>query len=315
MPDRQELETFVAMAVLAPSSHNTQPWLFQIGKDCIRLIADRTRALPVNDPVDRELTISCGCALMNLRIVGAASGYGVRVSLFPEPNDEDVFADVEFSVAGNATLSALFDAIPNRHTYRKRFAEREVSKQKTNQLEASAARENAELCFVGDDATQVAVCNLVSEGDRLQWANPSWRRELAQWMHARRVGDGLALPGFAAPVARAIIRRFDIGKGVGASDAELFKHSPLIGVLTTDNDKARDWLTAGQALQRVLLTAAAAGLQVSYLNQPIELPELRTRLANIAGINGVPQILFRIGYPIDAPTKAPRRDTEDVIIA
>jgi hypothetical protein len=30
-------------------------------------LADRTRALPVTDPEDRELTISCGCALFNLR--------------------------------------------------------------------------------------------------------------------------------------------------------------------------------------------------------------------------------------------------------
>jgi hypothetical protein len=47
-------------AVLAPSSHNTQPWVFRIGASEIDLFADRTRALPVNEPEDRELTIRCG---------------------------------------------------------------------------------------------------------------------------------------------------------------------------------------------------------------------------------------------------------------
>ena len=36
--------------------------------ETVELLADRTRALPVNDPQDRELTISCGCALFNLRV-------------------------------------------------------------------------------------------------------------------------------------------------------------------------------------------------------------------------------------------------------
>jgi len=49
-------------AILAPSSHNTQPWRFAVRERTIDLYADRTRALPVNDPDDRELTISrCGC--------------------------------------------------------------------------------------------------------------------------------------------------------------------------------------------------------------------------------------------------------------
>ena len=68
--DRRLLEA----AVQAPSSHNTQPWLFRVEDGAVHLLADRTRALPVNDPDDRELTISCGCALLNLR-VAAATGW------------------------------------------------------------------------------------------------------------------------------------------------------------------------------------------------------------------------------------------------
>lgn len=43
-------------AVLAPSSHNTQPSLFHVSHSTIDLFADRDRALPVNDPNDRDLT-------------------------------------------------------------------------------------------------------------------------------------------------------------------------------------------------------------------------------------------------------------------
>ena len=47
------LEALVAAAVHAPSLHNTQPWLVRCAGDTVELYADRTRALPVNDPFDR----------------------------------------------------------------------------------------------------------------------------------------------------------------------------------------------------------------------------------------------------------------------
>ena len=75
--------TLVGEAILSPSSHNTQPWRFRTSDTAIDVFADRTRALPVNDPEDRELTISCGCALFNLRAAAAAHGLGVTVTLLP----------------------------------------------------------------------------------------------------------------------------------------------------------------------------------------------------------------------------------------
>jgi hypothetical protein len=55
-------------AFVAPSGHNTQPWLFRVTDDGVELFADRTRALPVVDPEDRELLMSCGAALCQLRV-------------------------------------------------------------------------------------------------------------------------------------------------------------------------------------------------------------------------------------------------------
>src|SRR6056297_1410690 len=89
-------------AVLAPSSHNTQPWIFErVSPTRVRLLADRRRALPVNDPHDRELTISCGCALTNLRVAAAARGLAVSVETGPFEADPDRLAEVELG-AGRA---------------------------------------------------------------------------------------------------------------------------------------------------------------------------------------------------------------------
>jgi hypothetical protein len=63
----------IRYAILAPSSHNTQPWRFVIIGSELLVCADRTRSLPNMDPFDRELIISRGAALnagrMSVRIV------------------------------------------------------------------------------------------------------------------------------------------------------------------------------------------------------------------------------------------------------
>jgi hypothetical protein len=157
------------------------------------------------------------------------------------------------------------------------------------------------------------VADLVADGDAAQWDDPRWRRELAAWMHPRRAGDGLSLPWLAVPVAQLVVRSFDMGGGVAAKDRELADASPLLAVIGTDGDTPADWLAAGQALQRALLTAAAAGLQASYLNQPIQVTALRPRLAELCRTAGSPQLLLRFGYPEEDLPAAPRRPLADLL--
>ena len=48
-------------------------------------------------------------------------------------------------------------------------------------------------------------------------------------------------------------------------------------MLFTDRDEPADWLRAGQALQRALLTATSLGVSASFLTQPLELADLAFR--------------------------------------
>src|SRR6516225_2582864 len=93
-PVEERLRFALRYAVLAPSSHNTQPWLFRIEGDHVDVLADRSRALPVVDPDDRELVISCGAALHHLRTALAAFGEQADVQLLPYPGVLDVLARV-----------------------------------------------------------------------------------------------------------------------------------------------------------------------------------------------------------------------------
>jgi nitroreductase len=309
-----DIDAAVAEAVLAPSSHNTQPWLFERADGRVRLYADRTRALPVNDPEDRELTISCGAALFTLRVAAAGQGSGTRVTLLPDGEASDLLAEVVFEGAPEAELAALAPAIGARHTHRGEFDEAPVGAATVAALADAAAAEGAALEQVADYSRRAALADLVSEGDAAQWADARWRRELAMWMHPRRAGDGLSMPGAAVPMARFAVRHFDMGARIGAQDAEFARAAPAVVVLGTPGDAERDWLVAGMALARVLLVAAGAGIQAGYLNQPLQVAALRMKLKMLAEGAGMPQAVLRLGHPKGEPSAAPRRAVSEVLI-
>jgi hypothetical protein len=112
----------------------------------------------------------------------------------------------------------------------------------------------------------------------------------------------------------AAIRTFDWGNGRAASDRQLAEGSPVLVVLGTDDDSREAWIRTGEALGRMLLLATLHGLSASFLNQPIEIPELRQKLVETLDLAGSPQLLLRLGYGPQVPP-TPRRDLEDVLLA
>ncbi|HEX9012434.1 MAG TPA: hypothetical protein VF813_02915, partial [Anaerolineaceae bacterium] len=127
-------------AILAPSSHNSQPWLFRVTRGAVELYADRSRALPVIDPEDRELVISCGCALFHLCVAMRYFGYAPRVEDFPDPRDQDLLARVYLGDPCLPSLEdgELFQAMFRRRTNRKPFLDRKVSVSLLMRLPAAA---------------------------------------------------------------------------------------------------------------------------------------------------------------------------------
>jgi hypothetical protein len=72
-------------------------------------------------------------------------------------------------------------------------------------------------------------------------------------------------------------RDFAAGQGWGlAAPAAAGERFPgVVCLLATGANEPADWVVAGQALQRVLLRAAASGVAAALHSQPLELPQLR----------------------------------------
>ncbi|TKB50541.1 nitroreductase [Ferrimonas sediminicola] len=312
--DKEIARKLVHSAALAPSSHNSQPWRFRVQGDRLEMLADRSRALPINDPNDRELLISCGCALMNLRLTALQQGVALDLQLLPDADDPDLLARLRADgnrpvATPEARLAALIQA---RHTDRGGYARDLPAPGLGGTLAKLVAQEGARLLPITDEGVRRQLAQLVAEGDRTLWADPRWRRELAKWMHPYVRGEGLGVPRPWVFLARAAVRWLNLGALMARRDSELLEKAPMLAMLFTEGDTSREWLQAGQALQKLLLGACEQGYQASFFNQVMQVAPIRQRLASVVG-QGTPQILLRVGRPLRASEPTPRRTLDSVL--
>lgn len=318
----EKLWFLLKFAVLAPSSHNTQPWRFRIQGSEVELYADLTRSLPIADPQHRELTISCGAALFHLRVAIRYFGYSSQVELLPNQDVPNLLARIRLGLGHDTDTEdiLLFEAIRNRRTNRMPFFAEPIPTALISTLQSAAQQEGAWLHLVESEETRYSLADLVAEADRLQWANSYFRRELAEWVHPSRSERNDGIPGYAQGVGNFldyagpfVIRTFDMGKGKAARDRDIALHSPALAVLGTAKDTTHDWLLAGQALARILLRARVEDVWASFLNQAIEVDAVRSRVQVILNRPGIPQLVMRLGFGTDVkPT--PRRRVEEVLM-
>ncbi|MFV1980825.1 MAG: nitroreductase [Rhodothermia bacterium] len=317
----EQLKFLLNYAVLAPSIHNSQPWRFKVTGSEVAVYADRARASPVVDPDDREMVISCGAALFNLRVALRGFGFVPTVYRFPVLNDPDLLATVEMGPRRKPAedWSRLFHAIKRRHTNRSPFEQRPLPTRDLRLLYEAAATEGARLDAFTDLDARSSLASLIATGDEVQSSSKGFRREVASWLHPSRSGSLDGIPGYAnglrdwlANAGPYVARTFDWGSGKAAHDMQLAEGSPALLVISMDGDGISDWLKAGQALERVLLTATDLGLTASFLNQPVEVGDLRPRVAELFDGVEIPQIILRIGY--GAPVRStPRRPVREVM--
>ena len=318
----ERLRFALRYAILAPSGHNGQPWRFHIDGDVLSVFADRSRALPTIDPHDREMLISCAATVHLTQVALEHYGYRPDVQLLPDmQGNPDLLATLRLGQRGAPPATrALFDAIRSRHSNRNRYLPRPVTTEHLDRLAACAISESAWLTPVTDRSTVTAIADLIAQGDRIKWREDVFRLELAERIipNKGRRRDGMpgyafGIPGPLARLAPFVVRHTDLGWLRAHSDRALALATPVLAVIGTDRDDPIAWMAAGRAMSHILLRATADGLATSFLSQPIEVPTLRSRLADLLNPDGYPQLLLRVGYPRSLSRPAPRRPLSDVL--
>lgn len=306
-------------ATLAPSIHNTQPWRFVITRGSLELHADPHRRLHVLDPRGRQLMISCGCALFNVRVALAAAGYDAVVERFPDPVQPNLLARVILptETSHGATISQLNAAIDRRRTNRRSFFTRAVPPDVLRQLGEAASAEAAELFTIDRPEHRLAAARLSRQADAAELTDPAYRAELRAWTTTDpHRGDGVLSSTVAHVDGGAsgdlALRDFDTsGRGWLPVDTRS-SHDQCLLLLGTLDDDRMAWLRAGEALERVWLELTRLGYVASLLTQVTEVAQTHELLRLELGLTMHPHLLMRVGQAPDTPP-SPRRPLIDVI--
>lgn len=313
--DRATSRSLLEAATLAPSVHNSQPWQFDVGARSIDVYADAARQLRFSDASGRSLLISCGAALFNLRVAADHLGFHPRVRLLPTSADPTHVAHIQVDHRHDrpGLMSELYPAIWLRRTNRYPFWDRRIPRGVIGRLQEAVALENAML-RVYDDPVEVArVVKLLHDADFEERAEHEVMAERRAWIGRDDETDGVPRQSLGPRPADPRTPFRDLGTDVDPDRrVARFEKTPTVGLLSTTHDTAVDWVRAGQALQRALLVATTEGVSASFMNQPLELPDLRWLVRSPVTGRGHTQMILRMGYGVPVPA-TPRRPLDEVL--
>ncbi|MEV0430320.1 nitroreductase [Micromonospora sp. NPDC050495] len=310
----EQLTAAVHDAVRAPSLHNTQPWRFRLRDGGIEVRVDPQRRLPATDPSGWGARIACGAALFNLRLSLAVAGTPATVRLRPYPADPDVVARLVPDVPRRPTPAeqSLYAAIDRRFSNRAPFWPDPVPADARWRLGEAARAEQCWLeLLIGTTAVN-ALGEIARSAHRVLERDPAYVTERSTWIRSEPSPDGVpAAAGGPQSEPQDLLPQRGYG-GRNRPPGRDFEPEPLVAVLGSAGNTATDQVVAGQALQRVLLTATDAGLAASMISQPIEVPGAREALRLSLGRFGTPQMVMRIGYG-QPGVATPRRSVDEVV--
>jgi hypothetical protein len=313
----------VTAAVWAPSVHNTQPWQFTASGQQISLYADAGRQLAVADPDGREMMISCGAALFTARLALRSLGYVPETQVLPDPGQPLLVARVSWQQQAPHTgfEQRLFGQVRLRRTHRGGFNLDPLPPGLLAVLREGATRYGAMLRIVADDGRRAALAAAIQTAERAQRLDSAYVREMATWVFPPGSARADGVPPAAYP-ARAEHtdpdfpgRDFAHGRGWGLpplSTTTWPRSAGIAALLTTAGDRLLDWVNAGQALQRILLTASSGGAAAALHTQPLELAWLRESIRVKLSDGAYPQMVLRFGTVTQAAASV-RRPAGDVL--
>jgi nitroreductase len=310
-----ELRIAATAGIQAPSQHNSQPWQFRLRDGAVEVLATAHNHRPMADRIGWATRVACGAAAFNARLALLVHGTPADVEIRPDSADPMVMARLRPGPPRPATYGEreLFAAIGHRHSSRLPFRPDPVPADIRMRLSEAARTEGAWLILLIGTTAFGAFAHIAESASRVLHRDPRYRIEPSRWDLTESANDAILVPAgarFGEPPdllhPRAHGHRHPAGRD--------FEAEPLIGILGSTGDTAADQINAGQALQRVLLSATDAGLATTMISQPIEAAGARQQLSRSLGRHsGAPQMALRIGYGHPG-SPSPRRDPARAIV-
>ena len=316
------MRELVRYATLAPSSHNTQCWRFQIHEKWISITPDLSRRCPAVDPDDHHVFVSLGCATENLAQAALANGLQAEARFDPAGAGA-IAVNLEPT---QAMVSPLFQAITERQCTRGDYDGKPLSNDELRLLEQAGTGKGVRVLLLTERPVMEKVLEYVVTGNTAQMNDPAFVDELKSWIRfsadeAVRTGDGLFAGASGNPalprwLGSRMMSLLFTPKSENERYARQIRNSASIAVFISEANDKPHWIEAGRCYERFALQATALGIRNAFLNQPVEVGAIRPQFAEWLGVNPDgqrPDLVVRFGRGPSMPLSM-RRPVQAVLV-
>lgn len=316
--ERSRAEFLINFAVLAPSSHNSQPWNFSINEDYIEVSINTGRRLLESDKDDRQAFISLGCAIENILIAADYYGYDAGV-VFTQY--KTVKINLNHRKHKKADNHHLIFSITKRVTNRSKYKSDFVPTKLLEEIKGRVIRD-MKVFVVSDLKVKNKIADAALTASIAAMEDGGFRNELSRYVQPNTTRSKLGMPcfGMGIPtiisfIAPTLIRFLNMNKLSHKSDSKLLKeHTPHLIIVATRQDVWESWIEVGRIYERIALLSTRAKVGSAMWAAPIQIGEFYKDLQEILNTDYRPQALFRLGYTDTDVPHSPRLSSKEVII-
>lgn len=305
-PDEKEI---LYLASLAPSGHNTQPWLVKYIEPYHWIIGnDKSKWLPAVDPTQRETILSIGAFLQNLEFAANNAGYMCQFDLLALTNHDDNIMEVRLKKTSGVPKYDV-DKIVKRRTVRSGYLA-DIMKQ--DDISYLLMHEDDFSHFIDRGTKEYNWLNEQTiEANRIQAFRAPAQKELSEWIRfsssdAQRYCDGLTtagmeINGIPGWVLRNFYKQDDVvsnkfrEQGIDKVKSQVSKSAGWL-ILTSKDQSIGTLLETGKRFQRISLKVRDRSIAIHPMTQVLEENETRQQINNSIGINNDIQFILRLGY-------------------
>lgn len=320
----QRVRRCIEYGLLAPSTHNSQPWkIFFENNTCV-LTIDPSSRLPVADLTGRNALLSMGCFVENCCIASKSLNLEIHLEENIPENIDLVLIRLTFRdqpIQLNGLDRQLFCAIPKRVNARGLYDPRLSIPE---EIKKTAKKLNSEpevlVKFIENKEQMKFLANMTGKAVAEAQSSKEFRREFGQIMKSNLTRSKVGMPAFSiglplipSLLAPFVFKNVNVSKLLGLINRKAMLASSAIVVMLTRENNMKNWYHCGRSFERINLYFVSQNIKTSIHVAAVEIEKYTKELIDHFQWAYRPQMIFRIGYSGRKFRHTPRKGLEDFI--
>lgn len=300
----ERIEYLLTFGIHAPSTHNTQPWKFQIQGDTCTITIDNKHVVAEGDRDGRYAYISLGACVQN--IVLAAENYDYLQEVAIQADGTVIITFKNKAPAEELTADArqVIQSIQTRHNYRGVFSPRGLATPEKLLDELAKLPSGIKSGVIKDADDRHELVEATAEGIYRSYSKTAFRKELAHYLNSNFSKSNVGLHGYSLGLKTLfsiIFPTLTKLKNIGAKAAKLNKRTlgsaTMFMVFGVDRTTPKQFTEAGMAIERSLLLAHRQGIAASIFVAPLEFKDTKSIVKRLSGV-AEPCLIIALGKGI-----------------